>query len=68
MDYKVGDFGTFHFILQAKGIKSEIKAEGVEVIETDRWYILLRGMDGVEYMPKRDDIKSFQSTDKPGKV
>jgi hypothetical protein len=68
MEYKVGDFGTFHFILRTKGVKTEFTVEGAEIIETDRWYVLLRGMDGVEYLPRRDNIKSFQNSDKPKAV
>jgi len=33
--------------------------EGAEVTDTDRWYIEITDLQGMIYLPRREDIKRF---------
>ena len=64
-DIKPGDFGTFVFFLRTKGqISGPHTIEGCEVTDTDRWYVQLTDLQGMIYMPRREDIKDFKPVNK----
>lgn len=55
---KKGDYGRFNFKLTKKG-----KTTGLDlmarVIDFDEKYVHLRDNDDLEYLPRRQDIRSF---------
>ena len=64
-DIKPGDFGTFVFDIRTKqGDKLPYLIEGAEVTDTDRWYVQLTDLQGMIYLPRRDDIKDFKPVNK----
>jgi hypothetical protein len=57
---KIGDFGRFVFTLRArKIIAGPHDISGAEIIDMDRSHIMIRDLQGVEYMPRRIDIREF---------
>lgn len=58
---KIGNYGQFHFTLQKKGMTEKMGFNLIAtVIGIDRYYILLRDNDDIEYLPKKADIDCFE--------
>jgi hypothetical protein len=61
---KIGDYGNFNFILRKKGKSTDFELYA-SVMEFDGKLVLLEDNDGIEYLPERKDIKSFERSEKP---